>query len=178
MIVRLLRESDHRRGFESGEHSLDDFFERHAWVNHVNGISRVYVAVEDQASPDVLGYYSLGAADMESSKVAPHLHFSLPRYPMPVFKIGGLAVRRTSAGRGIGRGLLQHGLRTSCELSARVAAVGVVVDALTPAAAEFYHRFGFALIPPEAQPQPMFLAMGTIRDSLPSTGRTESATRR
>ncbi len=71
---------------------------------------------------------------MESSKVAPHLHFSLPRYPMPVFKIGRLAVRRTAAGRGIGRG---------------------------------YHRFGFALIPPEVQPQPMFVAMGTIRDSLP-----------
>ena len=165
-MIRLLRENDRRQGFVSGEHSLDDFFERHAWINHVNGISRVYVAVEDEDSPDVLGYYSLGAADMESANVAHHLPFSLPRYPMPVFKIGRLAVRETAAGRGVGRRLLEHGLGTACELADRVAAVGVVVDALTPSAASYYERFGFSSIPPDGWPQPMFLAMNTIRESL------------
>ena len=166
MIVRLLRESDRRAGFESGEHSLDDFFERHAWPNHVNGISRVYVAVEEESSPDVLGYYSLNAGDIEPTKVAPHLPVPLPRYAMPVFKIGRLAVRSGVARRGIGRRLLQHGLRTSYELSQQVAAVGVVVDALTPAAAEYYRKFGFTAVASDTWPLPMFVAMGTIRDAL------------
>lgn len=167
MIIRLLREDDRRQGFDSGEHSLDDFFERYAWVNHLNRVSRVYVAVEDEHSVEVLGYYSLGAADIESALVANHLPFSLPRYPMPVFKIGRLAVRETAAGRGIGRRLLEHGLGTACELSDRVAAVGVVVDALNPSAASYYERFGFSSMPPEVWPQPMFLGMDTIRESLP-----------
>lgn len=76
MIIRSLEESDRREGFHSGESSLDSFFALHAWNNHVNGISRVYVAVETEASPDVEG----------------RLEIRLPRYPIPAFKIGRLAV--------------------------------------------------------------------------------------
>jgi len=167
LILRRLREGDRREGFRSGEHSLDDFFERHAWNNHTNNISRVYVAVEEEEeeedAAEVLGYVTLGAAEIQASKVAEHLPMPLPQYPMPAFKVGRLAVQESQRGRGIGTQLLRHAFETSLALAEHVAALGILVDALNPDVVSFYERLGFIQLPPVRFPQTMFIPLDTVR---------------
>lgn len=163
MIIRLLRPTDRRESFTSGKHSLDDFFHRHALNNHIQGISKVYVAVERDDDDDVLGYFALSAADVESRDISALTDVSLPGYPIPAFIIGRLAVDRSAQGRGVGRTLITEALRVCLTLSRSIATFGVIVDALDEEVVTFYERYGFVVLPPERFPQRMFLPMSTIK---------------
>lgn len=163
MIIRLLEEDDHRSSFESGEAEIDRFFRNHALTNHRAGISRVYVAVDEPSSRDVLGFYALSTTSVESSAVQDLASMSLPRYPMPALLIGQLAVDQRERGRGLGRALLKDALDNCLKIAKRVAVFGILVDALNEDVIGFYERFGFEKIPPEKTPQPMFLPMATLR---------------
>ncbi len=160
MIIRLLKASDRRGNFKSGEHSLDDFFHRHAWNNHVIGISTVYVIVEEEESDEVLGYYALSPAEVGAESLSEQAVSKLPRYPIPVYKIGRLAIDQKFQGKGLGDILLRDALRRC--LTQEVTAFGVVVDALNADVVQFYERYSFRKIQPEKWPQPMFLSMQTL----------------
>ncbi len=162
MLVRELRESDRRENFRSGEHSLDDFFHRYAWANHLNGISRVFVATEEEEASDVWGYYALSATHVTASQVSGFTEQRLPTYPIPAFLIGKLAVSESRRRQGIGRVLLRHALVRAHRVSREVGAFGVLVHAVNDEVVEFYRRFGFEVMPPGTSPQPMFLPMTTI----------------
>ncbi len=166
MIIRPLTSKDRRGDFKSGEHSLDDFFCRHAWDNHVNGISKVYVAVETEESDEVMGYYTLSAATVESSSIADQSTITLPRYPIPVFLIGRLAVDERSQGQGLGGALLRNALDRCLETAHNIASFGVLVHALNPRVVGFYEQYGFTKVIPEDWPQPMFLPMQTIAEAV------------
>ncbi|HSV36368.1 MAG TPA: hypothetical protein VLI46_12475 [Ramlibacter sp.] len=56
----------------------------------------------------------------------------LPRYPqLPVTLLGRLAVDQRMKGRGIGQFLLMDALRRSLEAAANIAAMAVLVDAIS-----------------------------------------------
>ena len=72
----------------------------------------------------------------------------LPRYPLlPATLLGRLAVDRHHHGQGIGEFLLLDALHRACEHAVDIAAAAVIVDAIDPAAARFYQRFGFMPFP-------------------------------
>jgi GNAT superfamily N-acetyltransferase len=166
MILRALRDEDDRIRFRSGTPSLDAFLHRHALQNHRLGLSRVYVAVETPESTEILGYYTLGNTSIASDRLAETITQRLPRYPTPAILIRKLAADERHRGRGVGRALLRHALETSIRAAEISAALGVLVDAKEEGVVGFYERFGFVPIPPSAVPQPMFLPMTTLRESL------------
>lgn len=168
MIIRHLHVDDHRSAFESGEQEIDRFFHRHAWPNHRGGLSRVYVAVDEPTSHDILGFYTLSSATVKSNAVDDLVAYTLPRYPIPAILIGQLAVALSAQGRGYGRALVRHALGTCVHSARRVAAFGILVDALNDEVIAFYRRFGFTDIPPEGTPQSMFLPIATVEKALSS----------
>jgi predicted N-acetyltransferase YhbS len=167
MEIRLLRESDDRTQFKSGDANLDNFFSRYAWQNQFrHHIGTTYVAVDGN---QILGYATVAAANLELEKLPAIMRRRLPSYPLPVLRLGRLAVEVTAQGRGVGSVLLRHVFDLAMQMSNMLGCVGVVVDA-KHTAVEFYSRFGFFELqveegPIEARPvpTPMFIPLGLVR---------------
>ena len=85
----------------------------------------------------------------------------LPRYPVPVLRIGRLAVDRRAQGRQLGHQLTRFALKLALELAERVGIHAVVVDAKGEGARVFYERLGFT--PFNDSPLSLFLSIATLR---------------
>lgn len=140
MRIELLNTRHHREGFDCGEAALNDFLLRQAGQQQRRGFGKTYVAVSDEGEV-VLGYVTVSAGQVATGTLPAHL--KLPRYPVPMLRIGRLAVSRTHQGQGIGQDLLAFALNLALEFSHRVGLYAVVVDAKHETAAAFYVGLGF-----------------------------------
>ncbi len=156
-ITALAAQHD-RTHFDCGDPSLNDFLRRLARQQAERGFNRTYVAAEAEGS-QILGFYALSAGAVEFEHWPTGLR--LPRYPVPVARIGRLAVDRRWQGQGIGRMLLRHALQVSVALACQIGLYAVVVDAKIAAAAAFYAHFGFQ--PFQDGSLRLFLPLSTIR---------------
>ena len=157
----------HRRAeFSCGEAALDEYIHRYARQQQARGFNRTYVAVPTDEPARVAGFYSINAASILANELPDGL--KLPRYPVPILRIGRLAVDRRFQGTGLGRGLLRHGLALALELSGRVGIYAVVVDAKHDTAAAFYRKLGFA--PFVARPLAMYLPLATLAGAVSADG--------
>ena len=66
---RPLAEGDERDHFDCGRDALNIWFRRHAWHNHVSGISRTSV-ICDTGTGLIVGYVTLSAAQVEREFLA------------------------------------------------------------------------------------------------------------
>lgn len=109
MSVRIERlTAVHRRAsFDSGEPALNDFFQRQAGRLARRGVGKTYVALADDGLT-VRGFLTISAGQVETAQLPPHL--KLPRYPVPILRIGRLAVDKGQQGQGIG----QHRAAYAC----------------------------------------------------------------
>ena len=169
MEIRPLRASDERSAFRSGDPDLDAFLQKYAGQNQFrHHIGATYVAVE---SDRIAGYATIAAGQIEIEDLPSLSRKKLPRYPLPVLRLGRLAVDESYRGQGLGKQLLRFVLHLAVRMAEDFGCVGVVVDA-KPGAIPFYERFGF--IPLEAvegaslakpQPTPMFLPLSEIAET-------------
>ena len=164
--IRPLQKSDNRKEFKSGQTDLDHFFWRYAGQNqfrHHIGVS--YIATDENT---IFGYITLAAGNLEVEKLLKSQSLPL-NYPLPILRIGRLAVDYHYQEKGIGKQLLGYAFLTAIQLRDTAGCVGVVVDAKTPAV-EYYKKLGFQLIddPLEGEirgnppPQPMFIPIKSI----------------
>lgn len=149
----------HRRDdFDCGDEALNDYLRRFARQQQERDFSRTYVAVaEDSAT--IVGFVSVSAGQVGTTLFPEHL--KLPRYPVPVLRIGRLAVDRRAQGRAIGRDLMRFALKLALELAASVGIHAVVVDAKNDDARELYARLGFTPLRDAALS--LFLPIATLR---------------
>jgi predicted N-acetyltransferase YhbS len=129
-----------RSDFDCGDPALNNFLQRLARQQSAKDFSRTYVAAEPGESR-IRGYYALSSASVDFENWPSDLR--LPRYPIPVARIGRLAVDVREQGTGTGAALLRHGLQLAATLAEQIGVHAVVVDAKHEAAAAFYARFGF-----------------------------------
>lgn len=166
-ITTPIEEVDNQSGFSCGKRPLDDYFARHAFLNHVGDVGRAYVlrkaAEADTKLPAVLGFYTLNMASAESTPVAAVLKRTLPKYAMPVALIGRLAVDQRAQGKRIGEKLLMDALRRVVDAANMVACLGVIVDAKDAHAVAFYGKYDFVELADEGWPRRMFLPIATAR---------------
>jgi GNAT superfamily N-acetyltransferase len=175
MEIRLLRETDDRASFRSGEPDLDRFLIKYAGQNQFrHHIGTSYVAVEGER---ILGYATVAAANVEGEDLPLAFRRKLPRYPLPVLRLARLAVDATAQSRGVGKALLRHVLLLALTMGESYGCVGVVVDA-KEGAVDFYTRFGFSPIElahgrmeSRPAPTPTFLPLAQIEAALRSRGR-------
>jgi GNAT superfamily N-acetyltransferase len=119
-----------------------------------------YVAVVDGR---IVGFATVAASSMERANIpSARLRKRLPKYPLPVLRLGRLGIDTRAQGLGIGNALLRHVLGLALDQRECLGCVGVVTDAKSEALA-FYEALGFTALDGVregllvGQPLPMFL---------------------
>lgn len=69
------------------------------------GISSTFVAVNEKASTDVLGFYAVSMAELVNSNLPIEYSKKMP-LKTPVFRLGRLAIDKNHQGNGLGEFLL------------------------------------------------------------------------
>ncbi|MGJ0391392.1 MAG: GNAT family N-acetyltransferase [Methylocystis sp.] len=159
---RPLLESDNREIFDCGRESLNSWFRRHAWANHVNGASRVNV-IADAASGRIIGYVTLSAAQIERAFLPKPQQRNRPN-PVPVTLLGQLAVDKDYQGQGHAVSLLLFALKTAVRAAEAIGSMGVITHPLDDNVRDFYARWGFQDLPSDPR-RAMFVRMDDLRHS-------------
>ncbi len=159
---RPLLEDDDRSGFDCGRDSLNGWFQRYAWANHVGGTSRVNVITEP-ATGRIAGYVSLSAAQIERAFLPKPQQRNRPD-PVPVTLLGQLAIDVVFQGQGHAASLLIFALRTALQAAESIGSAGVLIHPLDDGVRRFYTRWGFADLPFDPR-RAMFIRMVDLRAS-------------
>ncbi|MGP0090108.1 MAG: GNAT family N-acetyltransferase [Xanthobacteraceae bacterium] len=142
---RPLSEDDERSHFDCGRDSLNAWFRRHAWLNHVSGISRTNV-ICDADTGLIAGYVTLSAAQIEREFLAKAHRRNKPD-PVPATLLGQLAVDKAHQGQGHARSLLLFALTAALHASRDVGSFGVLTHPIDEQVRQFYRRWGFEDVP-------------------------------
>lgn len=158
--IEMLGVTHRRDGFDCGEPALNEFLSRLAGQQQRRGVGKTYVALAEDGV-DVIGFVTLSAGQVATTQLPSTL--KLPRYPVPVLRIGRLAVDTRHQGHGVGRGLLGFALNLASEWSQRVGLYGVAVEAKHDKARAFYLGLGF--LAGVDDPLHMILPLSTLAKS-------------
>lgn len=127
------------KDFSCGNEDLDRYLKNFARQNHEKGIGKSFIALDEKC----VGYYTISMASLEFIEIPERFNKGIPRYPVPVARVGRLAVDAQFQGKKIGTALLTDALKKIWEASKTVAAYAVIVDAKNERAKKFYEGFGF-----------------------------------
>ena len=144
--------------FDCGEPSLNDYLRRYASQDVKRGVARAFVATPTDTPSQIAGFFTLSAASVQAESLPEAWRKKLPRYPIPVALLGRLAVDRAFQGLGLAAILLADVCRKVNAASQTLAVAGIVVDAKSEQAADFYRHFGFIEMP--GHPQRLILPRG------------------
>ncbi len=147
-----------RSGFDCGVPELNDYVTRFAEQHRRKGISTPFVLVNTDAPREILGYYCLSAAQVDATELRENTRSKLPRYPVPCFRLGRLAVHQRLQGQGIGKLLLACAVDRCLKAGSDVAAYALIVDAKDENARQFYEHYGFT--PFASAPMTLYLGLG------------------
>ena len=138
------------------------WFQRHAWLNHSGGASRVTVLTET-TSGRIVGYVTLSAAQIERAFLPKPLQRNRPD-PVPVTLLGQLAVDKNYQGQGHARSLLLFALKTALNAAGMIGSIGVITHPLDDNVRRFYGRWGFQELPFDPR-RAMIVRMVDLRES-------------
>jgi len=160
--LKFLKLSDKldRDHFDCGVPSLNDFLRKNARQNQDKNLSVTTAIVQGDKGQRIVGYHTLSLGTIERDSLPPHTAKKIPQYPVPIIRIGRLAVDSSMKGKGLGQELLMDALRRAKRVHENVPVYAVVVDAIDEKAKEFYLKFGF--IPFQDKPLSLFLQIRTI----------------
>ncbi|MCK5798125.1 MAG: GNAT family N-acetyltransferase [Deltaproteobacteria bacterium] len=143
LIESLSRDHD-RASFDCGEVALNEFLQKLARQQQKKNVGRTFVAVPAPGAATVLGFYTLSAGSVAFDMLPETLGRRLPRYPVPIARLGRLAVDRSMQGQGVGASLLQDALLRVARIALSDLGIhAVIVDAKNENARAFYERYGF-----------------------------------
>ncbi|MDA8426991.1 MAG: GNAT family N-acetyltransferase [Treponema sp.] len=144
--------------FDCGYPVLNDYLRLYALKNDRLSIGKTFVAVDE--GEGVVGYMTLSSAQVEARSLPEAMRAKLPRYPVPAFRIGKLAVDTKFQGQGVGAWLLRQALEKALVVSTEVGLYAVIVDAIDEKAKGFYQKYGFTAF--AGYPLMLFLPLATI----------------
>jgi predicted GNAT family N-acyltransferase len=163
ILFQALQDSHDTAGFSCGVAPLDKWLREVARQHIRKGISRTFCAVDADEPAQILGYYSLTVAELDTDKLPKDVARKLPQRA-PLVLIGRLATALTMRGQGLGSLLLVDALRRIVEVSNNVGVTLIMVDAKDDQASSFYQHFGFVPLP--ANPLRLVLPVATARQVL------------
>jgi predicted GNAT family N-acyltransferase len=149
--------------FSCGEETLDRWLRAYAGQTQQRDAARTFVTTD--AGGNVVGYYTLVAAQVEHEQATASVRHGLSRhFPIPVALIARLAVASDRQGTGLGRSLLLDALQRILRASDELAVRAVTVDALGDHAASFYRHYGFE--PTSLAPNTLMVPIHGVRNTL------------
>ena len=155
MLVLPLNDRHDRKGFDCGDAELNGWFAQVARQHKEKGISSTFVAVADEASTEVFGFYAVSLAELVSTNLPVQYRKRLPA-KVPVFRLGRLATAKSRERKGIGEYLLFDAIDRVTHVAKDIGGIGLVVNA-KPSAVSFYNRYGFEQM--ADHPQNLFLLL-------------------
>lgn len=168
LIIEQLNTSLHdRKSFDCGVDELNIFLKQHANQNQSKNMSKTYVAVVAVSADDhkkIYGYYTLSAGHLECNQLPETVKATLPKYPIPIARIGRLAVDKDYKGQGIGGFLLHDAFTNVLSITDKMGVFAVVVDAKNDDAKSFYGNYGFAEL--QDSELTLFLPISTIKSAV------------
>lgn len=159
--IHPLQEHHNTEAFTCGEDTLDSWLRRTAKQHVRKGISRSFVAVEQDNPQRVLGFYSLTVGEAETGTLPAAVAKALPR-KIPIVLLGRLAVATSTQGQGIGGHLLIDALRRTVKVASEVGISAILVDAKNKSAEAFYQHYGFQTLPDS--PHRLVLPLRTAKE--------------
>lgn len=159
-IQQLSKDHD-RSAFDCGVCPLNEYIKQFALQHASKDISRSFVAITDSSPTQILGFFTLSMGSLDKENLPEKYQKKLPNFPIPIARIGRLAVDLNFQGNGLGEGLLMEALQRCFELSEKIGMLAVMVDAKDDNAKRFYLKYGFTELPD--QPLSLFLPTSTIK---------------
>lgn len=156
-----------RKAFDCGDPELNDYLQRYARQSHQSGGAKTFVAVPQEESRRILGYYSISPGAIEFTKAPEEVTHRLGRYDVPVFRLGRLAVSLETQGQGLGGQLLLAAGNRALAVASMVGGVALAIDAKNEAVAAWYESFG--AMPLLDDPLKLILPLETIAQALERT---------
>jgi GNAT superfamily N-acetyltransferase len=157
-----------RKRFRSGAPDLDIYLARYARQNHGSGGALTFVAVPEPGDIQILGYYSIAPGAIAHADVPPSVTRGLGRYPVPVFRLGRLAVDERYQGEGLVGDLLLAAAKRALAAAAQAGGVALAIDAIDERAVGWYARFG--AVPLLDDPLHLILPLATVTEALEQDG--------
>lgn len=165
LIIEQLNTSLHdRKSFDCGVDELNIFLKQHANQNQSKNMSKTYVAIVAVSAGDhkkIYGYYTLSAGHIECDQLPEIVKTKLPKYPIPIARIGRLAVDKDYKGQGIGGFLLHDAFINVLSITDKMGVFAVIVDAKNDDAKSFYRSYGFTEL--QDSGLTLFLPITTIK---------------
>ena len=137
--VEALTDAHSLDDFDCGVQALDRWLRQSAKVAAASGTAATYLLCRDER---VVGYYALAMSAVEHEQAPSRLRRGMPD-PVPVVLLARLALDRSEHGRSLGGHLLVDALTRCVRGGSEFGARAVIVDAISPDAANFYRHFGF-----------------------------------
>ena len=161
---RKLARQDDVSAFESGADELDHWVRRFAWEDLRANNAITYVSTVGGC---VVGYYSICAGGVQLAAVPKDLRKGTRPDPMPVIVLARLAVDTSTAGRGVGAGLLRDALERAAVASESLGAAALLIHARDAAARSFYlHNGDFS--PSPIDELQLMVSMKALRSIFPA----------
>jgi GNAT superfamily N-acetyltransferase len=160
----------HRRDeFDCGEPLLNEYLRLYARKNHERGAAKTILAVANDDSGKVLGYYSVSPASIGYARVPEVARRGLGRYDVPGFRLGRLAVERAMQGQRLGGQLLLSAARRCILASQEVGGVVLLIDAKNERVASWYGNYGALSLPDS--PLSLVLPLTSVQSMLQNLGK-------
>lgn len=133
-----------RDSFDCGSLELNNFLKTKARQNQSVGFNKTFVAIESgDKNKIVRGYYSLSMGEVDLTSLPQDLVKKLPRHPVPVVRMGRLAVDASTKGKGLGKLLMVDAMKRVQTASELIGVFALLVDAKDDSAKTFYLKYGF-----------------------------------
>lgn len=156
-----LDKSFDRAPFDCGSPELNDFLKAKARQNQTANFNRTFVAIQSgDKAKRVLGFYSLSMGEVDLSSLPEEKQKKLPKHPVPVARMGRLAVDNSIKGQGLGKLLLVDAMKRVQSASTDVGVYALLVDAKDDPAKAFYKKYGFIELTDE--PMTLFLPLASF----------------
>lgn len=161
--IESLAKEHQVRSFDCGEPALNEYLQRFALKNSKKGVARTFVVVLEGCR-DVLGFYTLSAGSITFQNLPPDAAKGMPKYPVPVARLGRMGVHKDQQGTGLGTFLLSDAMNRVAQTSAEIGIFALIIDAKNEGVKAFYRKFGF--IEFNDVPLSLFLPVNTILKSI------------
>jgi len=140
--------------FDCGNHDLNRFLKKHAYINQLSGNSTTYISKHDNK---VAGFYTITLASISHKQAVRNVAEGQPRYPVPVILLARLAVNIQFQGKGLGKGLLKDAMLRATMVADIAGCRAFLVHAKDDQAKAWYMQFG--LEPSPTDPLHLMLSL-------------------